>query len=266
MRPRSILIATAFAIIVARSLFAAGTGKIKLDVMGDLSKGASNRAQVISAGGESAGEVAPGAEIALAPGEYKVVLPIIGGKITKDNIKVEPGRTTTVMITNVAVLRVSAKDRNGVDPGLPVIVTDAEPPHQKIATMVSGDSLLMAPNKVDVKVDAPPQGYFFHGVELRPNNRSELTLDEVVQAELTVQPILSGVAMDNSTRVVVYKAGTQNQVAASAPAPEHRFKLDPGDYDVYLENNSGKGAPTAMDRGIHLDSGAKVERKVSLGG
>jgi len=45
-----------------------------------------------------------------------------------------------------------------------------------------------------------------------------------------------------------------------------RSPLDPGDYDVYVENNSGKGAPYAMDHGIHLDSGAKVERKVSLGG
>ena len=66
------------------------------------------------------------------------------------------------------------------------------------------------------------------------------------------------------TRVIVYRAGTQSQVAVSPPAPEHRIKLDPGDYDVYVENNSGKGRPYATAGGIHLEPGAKVEREVSL--
>ncbi len=245
---------------------AAETGLLKLDVLDQMGKGATNRAQVMSADGTRVSEVAPGAEIALAPGEYKLALPIVGGKITKDGLKIEPGRTTTVLITDVAVLRVDVKDRDGKDPGFPVSVTGASPPHDKLASMVSGESILMAPNLVDVKVDAPPQGYFWHAVEVRSGSRQDLTLDEVVPADLLVQTIWSGLAMDKSTRVVIYKAGTQQQVAESAPAPEHRFKLDPGDYDVYVENNSGKGAPYAMDRGIHLDSGAKVERKVSLGG
>ena len=246
--------------------FAAETGRLKLDVLEELGKGATNRAEVMSADGTKAGEVAPGAEITLAPGDYKLMLPIIGGKIIKDGLKVEAGRTTTVLITNIAVLRVGVKDREGKDPGFPVTVTDASPPHGKLASMVSGESILMAPNLVDVKVDAPPQGYFWHAVEVRSGSRADLTLNEVVPAELLVQPIWSGLAIDKSTRVVIYKAGTQQQVAVSAPAPEHRFKLDPGDYDVYVENNSGKGAPYVMDHGIHLDSGAKVERKVSLGG
>lgn len=245
--------------------FTSETGQLKLDVLGEIGKGALNRAEVISADGSKVAEVAPGAGVSLAPGDYKLVLPIVGGKIIKDGIKVESGRTTTVLITNVAVLRVSAKDRNGVDPGLPVTVNAAAPSHEKLAGMVSGDSILMAPNLVEVKVDAPPQGYYWHSVELRPGRRTELTLDEQVPAELVVQPMWARLAMDKSTRVVIYKAGTQEQVAASAPAPEHRFKLDPGDYDVYVENHSGKGAPYAMDHGIHLNSGAKVERQVSLG-
>jgi hypothetical protein len=245
---------------------AAETGRLKLDVLEEMGRGAINRAAVISADGRKIGEVAPGGDIALAPGEYKLVLPIIGGKITKEGLEVEAGRTTTVLITNVAVLRVNVKDRDGKDPGFPVTVSDDSPPHARLAAMVSGDAILMAPNLVDVKVDAPPQGYFWHAIELKTGNRAELTLNEVVPAELLVQPIWSGLAMDKSTRVVIYKAGTQQQVAESAPAPEHRFKLDPGDYDVYVENNSGKGAPYTMDHGIHLDSGAKVERKVSLGG
>ncbi len=244
----------------------AETGQLKLDVLGEIGKGATNRADVLSADGKKVGEVAPGGAIALAPGDYELVLPIVGGKVTKDSLKVEAGRLTTVLITNVCVLRVSVKDREGHDPGFPVTVTDASAPHDKVATMVSGDSILVAPNLVDVKVDAPPQGYFWHAVELKPGSRSDLTLDEVVPAELTVQPIWSGLAMDKSSRVVIYKAGTQDQIAVSEPALEHRFKLAPGDYDVYVENNSGKGAAYVTDRGIHLDSGAKVERKVSLGG
>ena len=272
-RFRSSIVASLFALVLAggtpallRTALAAETGRLKLNVLDQMGTGATNRAEVMSADGTKVGTVAPGAEIALAPGDYKLVMPIVGGTITKDGLKVEPGRTTTVMITDVAVLRVSVKDRDGKDPGFPVTVTGASPPHDKLASMVSGESILMAPNQVDVKVDAPPQGYFWHAVEVRVGSRADLTLNEVVPADLLVQPIWSGLAMDKSTRVVIYKAGTQQQVAVSAPAPEHRFKLDPGDYDVYVENNSGKGAPYKMDHGIHLDSGAKVERKVSLGG
>jgi hypothetical protein len=54
------------------------------------------------------------------------------------------------------------------------------------------------------------------------------------------------------------------KVAASDPGSEHRFKLDPGNYDVYVENRSGKGKPYATSPGVHLESGAKVERTVPL--
>jgi len=252
------------ATLLATPSVATETGNLKLDVLGDIGKGAMNHADVISTNGKKVAEVAPGSIVALAPDDYKVVLPIIGGEIVKDGIRIEAGRTTTVLITNVAVLHVSAKDSSGTDPGFPVTISDASPPHGKIAAMVSGDSILMAPNLVDVKIDAPPQGYYWHAVELKPGRRADLTLNEIVPAELLVQPILSGLAMDKATRVVIYKAGTQQQVAVSAPSPEHRFKLDPGDYDVYVENHSGKGAPYVTDHGIHLDSGAKIERRVPL--
>ncbi len=147
---------------------AAETGRLKLDVLEEMGRGAINRAAVISADGRKIGEVAPGGDIALAPGEYKLVLPIIGGKITKEGLEVEAGRTTTVLITNVAVLRVNVKDRDGKDPGFPVTVSDDSPPHARLAAMVSGDAILMAPNLVDVKVDAPPQGYFWHAIDSRP--------------------------------------------------------------------------------------------------
>jgi hypothetical protein len=64
--------------------------------------------------------------------------------------------------------------------------------------------------------------------------------------------------------VVILRAGTQTKVAESDPGVEHRFKLDPGDYDIYVENRSGKGKAYATEAGIHLNSGAKVERTVPL--
>jgi hypothetical protein len=79
-----------------------------------------------------------------------------------------------------------------------------------------------------------------------------------------VKTVLGGQPIDSATRVIVYRAGTQSRVGESAPGTRHHFQLDPGDYDVYVENGSGKGHPTATASGIHLDSGAKVERTVPL--
>jgi hypothetical protein len=72
--------------------------------------------------------------------------------------------------------------------------------------------------------------------------------------------------VDKSTRVVIYQAGTQKQTAVSAPGAEHRFTLDAGNYDIYVENQSGKGRPYTMERSVHLESGQKVERQVALDG
>ena len=49
------------------------------------------------------------------------------------------------------------------------------------------------------------------------------------------------IPIDNSTRVVILRAGTQTKVAESEPGSEHRFKLDPADYDVYVENTVRQG-------------------------
>jgi hypothetical protein len=117
---------------------------------------------------------------------------------------------------------------------------------------------------VDVKVDAPPQGYDWHAVTLIPGHHKNLTLDEVQRAELTIQPVLSKLAMDKTSRVVVYRAGTQRQVAVSDPAPEHHIKLEPGTYDIFVENHSGKGRPYSILNGIQLEPGAKVSREVPL--
>ncbi|MGA7870405.1 MAG: hypothetical protein WCA22_05845 [Candidatus Binatus sp.] len=262
---RSIRLLAATALLAAVSIVgAAQTGNLKLDVMGDEGAGAKNPAHVIAADGKEAGQVTAGSSVALPPGEYKLVLPIVGGQIVKDGVQIEAGRTHTVMIANVAVMQVSVKDKSGNDPGFGVTVTTTDSPHAKVASFITGDKYLFAPSQVDVHVDAPPQGYDWHAVALAPGHRALLTLDEVVKAELVVQPVMSKIPIDNSTRVVILRAGTQTKVAESEPGSEHRFKLDPGDYDAYVENTSGKGKPYVTSAGIHLDSGAKVERTVPL--
>ena len=254
-----------FMLLAGPKVFAAGaTGDLKLDVMGDLGAGAKNQAEVIAPDGKVVAKVTPGATVALPPGIYKLRLPLIGGAITKDDIAIEAGRTHTVLIPNAAVLSVSVKDKEGHDPGFTVTVDQTDAPHTRLATFLSGEKLLFAPSMVDVRVDAPPQGYDWHAVTLIPGQRKALTLDEVQRAELTIQPVLSKLAMDKTSRVIVYRAGTQSQVAVSDPAPEHRITLEPGNYDIFVENHSGKGRPYSTLNGIHLDPGAKVSREVPL--
>jgi hypothetical protein len=248
----------------AAALAATATGDLKLDVMGDVGAGAKNQAEVIAPDGKVIAKVTPGATVALPPGTYKLRLPLIGGMIAKDDIAIEAGRTHTVLISNAAVLSVSVKDKDGHDPGFSVTVDQTDAPHTRLATFLSGEKLLFAPSMVDVKVDAPPQGYDWHAVTLIPGHRKALTLDEVRHAELTIQPMLSKLAIDKTSRVVVYRSGTQSQVAVSDPAPEHRITLEPGTYDIFVENHSGKGRPYSMLNGVHLDPGAKVSREVPL--
>ena len=243
---------------------AGATGELKLDVMGEMGAGAKNQAEVIAPDGKVVAQVTPGTTIALPPGVYKLKLPLIGGTITKDDIAIAAGRTHTVLIANAAVLSVSVKDKDGHDPGFSVTVNQTDAPNNRLATFVSGEKLLFAPSMVDVKVDAPPQGYDWHAVALTPGHRAALTLDEVQNAELTIQPMLSKLAIDKTARVIVYRAGTQSQVAVSEPAPEHRIKLEPGNYDIFVENHTGKGKPFSTLNGVHLDPGAKVSRDIPL--
>ena len=139
-----LLVAAIALIAVASIAYAAQTGNLKLDVMGDDGAGAKNPAHVIAANGKEAGQVTAGSSIALAPGEYKLVLPIVGGQIVKDGVQIEAGRTHTVMIQNVAVLQVNVKDKTGNDPGFGVTVTTTDSPHTKVASFISGDKYLFA--------------------------------------------------------------------------------------------------------------------------
>jgi hypothetical protein len=266
MRLRLTLTSFIMLCMLCSAAYGAAQGKLRLDVLDELGAGAKPAAEIFASNGTKVAEVTPGASVALPPGTYKMVLPVVGGKIVRDNLRVEAGRVHTVLITNVAVLSVSARNSNGEEPGFGVTVTDASPPHTKLAEFLSGDKMLFAPQQVDVKVDVPPQGYLWHAVTLQSGHRASLEFKETEPAELIVRTTLLKAPIDRSTRVVVYEAGTQKQAAASPPGDEHRFTLDPGDYDIYVENGSGKGRPYVMDRSVHLESGQHVERQVALDG
>ncbi len=252
--------------MLCSAAFGAQRGRLKLDVLDELGAGAKPTAQIFAADGSKAGEVTPGASVELPAGTYRLVLPVVGGTIVREGVLVEAGRVHTVLITNVAVLSVSARSLSGAEPGYAVTVTDAAPPHRKLAEFLSGDKMLFAPTQVDVKVDVPPQGYLWHEVALQPGHRKSLEFKEQAPAELIVRTSISKAPVDQGTRVVIYQAGTQKQTAVSAPGTEHRFSLDAGDYDIYVENLTGRGRPYTMERSVHLESGQKVERQVALDG
>jgi hypothetical protein len=266
MRLRLTLTSLILLCVLCSMAIGAERGKLRLDVLDELGAGAKPAAQIFASNGVKVAEVAPGASVALPPGEYRMVLQVVGAKIVRDNLQVEAGRVHTVLITNVAVLSVSARNSKGEEPGFGVAVTDPSPPHTKLAGFLSGEKMLFAPQQVDVKVDVPPQGYLWHDVTLQPGHRATLEFKETQPAELIVHTTLLKAPIDRSTRVVIYQAGTQKQAASSPPGAEHRFTLDPGEYDIYVENGSGKGRPYAMDRSIHLESGQHVERQVALDG
>ena len=262
---RSKLILLSVLLSLCTPALAAEKGTLKLEVVG-ITGEVKNTAEIFDASGKKVAEVVPNKSTQLDPGRYKLVLGYVGAKLTKDNVKIEPGRTSTVMFTEVAELTVKAKDLTGKDPGFGVTVTGTDPPHDKVAEFITGDSILIAPSQVDVKIDAPPQGYYWHAVQLPAGRHAVIELNQTTPAELLVQPQMQQLPLDKDTRVVIYKAGTQSQVAASDPGPEHRFRLEAGDYDVYVENHSGKGTPYITDHGIHLDWGQKVERKEDMSG
>src|ERR1700685_1138024 len=101
MRPIRLFAATA--LLAAISIFGtialgAATGSLKLDVLGADGAGAKNPAHLIAANGKEAGQVTAGSTIALPPGNYKLVLPIIGGPIGQGGGETEGGRTQTAPV------------------------------------------------------------------------------------------------------------------------------------------------------------------------
>ncbi|MGE0820564.1 MAG: hypothetical protein AB7G75_00685 [Candidatus Binatia bacterium] len=203
-----------------------------------------------------------GTRVDLPPGNYRLELDVLGGKISREKVLVKAGRTSTIIINEVAILRVDVLDRKGKDLGLSVEVYDAVS-GEKLGDFLSGETLLAYPGVVDIKVATPPQGQWWRKVELRQGSVARLEAREQVQTELRVRPVLEGKDISSATEVVIYRAGTQKEVARSKPSTEHRFTLGTGTYDIYVQNTTGKGKPFVTDH-AEIATEEPVEKTVPL--
>jgi len=238
-------------------------GTVVVEVLGDAGKQSDAKAQIYAAGTQvPAATVKLGASVNLPPGTYRLELDVLGGKVSRDKILVKAGRTSTVIINEVAGLRVNVLDRKGKDLGMTVEVYDAVS-GQKLGDFLSGETIFTYPGVVDVKIGVPPQAQWWRKVELQRGSLAGLDLKERVQGELRVHPLLAGRDVSADTQVIIYEAGTQKEIARSEPGPEHRFSLDAGPYDVFVANSTGKGKPFVTDR-VEVAGEGTTEKNVSL--
>ncbi len=200
--------------------------------------------------------------VSLPPGSYRVELDILGGTVSRERVLVRVGRTSTVILSEVAALQVNVLDKRGQDIGLGVEVYDGVS-NQLLGEFLSGEIILAQPGLVDVKVAVPPQSQWWRDIELLRGGLRELTLRERVQGELLVHPRLAGKDVSPLTQVIIYAAGTQREIARSEPGQEHRFSLETGSYDVFVANPTGRGKPFVLER-TELPDEKTVEKDVHL--
>ena len=238
-------------------------GALVIQALGDAGKQSDSQVQIYSEGSQTPVATARvGTPVNLPPGTYRIEFQVLGGKISRDNTLVRAGRTSTVMINEVAGLQINVLDKKGQDLGLGVEVYDSVS-GDKLGDFLSGELIFVYPGVVDVKVATPPQGQWWRKVELQSGARAELSLKERVQGELRVLPLLTGQDVSAVTQVIIYEAGTQKEVTRSEPNREHRFMLDAGEYDVFVANPTGKGKPFALER-AEVKGEETVEKKVPL--
>lgn len=238
-------------------------GSLVIQALGDAGKQSDTQVQIYSEGSPTpVATTKVGTPVNLPPGTYQIEFQVIGGKISRDNVLVRAGRTSTVMINEVAGLQINVLDKKGQDLGLGVEIYDSVS-SEKLGDFLSGELIFVYPGVVDVKVATPPQGQWWRKVELQSGVRAELNLKERVQGELRVLPLLTGQDVSAVTQVIIYEAGTQREVARSEPNREHRFRLDTGEYDVFVANPTGKGKPFALER-AEVKGEETVEKKVPL--
>ena len=202
--------------------------------------------------------------VSLPPGSYRVELHILGGTVSRERVLVRSGRTSTVILSEVAALQVNVLDKRGQDIGLGVEVYDGAS-KQLLGEFLSGELILAQPGLVDVKVAVPPQSQWWRDIELLRGGLRELTLRERVQGELLVHPRLAGKDVSPLTQVIIYAAGTQREIARSEPGQEHRFVLETGSYDVFVANPTGRGKPFVLER-TELPDEKTVEKDIHLDG
>lgn len=240
-----------------------GQGQVVVEALGEGGKNGGTQAHIYPLNSQTPiATVKIGTPVNLPPGTYRLELDVLGGKIKRDNVLVKAGRTSTVIINEVAGLHISALDKNGNELGLGVEVYDPTS-KQKLGDFLSGETIFAYPGLVDVKVATPPQGQWYRDVQLKGNSLATLELRERIRGQLRVHPLLSGKDVSTATEVIIYEAGTQKTVARSAPTAEHRFSLDAGAYDIYVQNSTGKGKPFVIDR-VEIQGEEPVEKNVPL--
>jgi len=238
-------------------------GTLVVEALGEGGKSGATQAHVYPLNSQTPiATIKIGVPTSLPPGSYRIELDVLGGKIKRDKVLVKAGRTSTVIINEVAGLYISALDKKGQELGFGVEVYDPSS-GQKLGDFLSGETIFAYPGMVDVKVATPPQGQWFRQVQLQGNSLARLELRERIKGELRVHPLLEGKDVSSATEVIIYQAGTQKTVARSAPAPEHRFSLDTGAYDIYVQNSTGKGKPFVIDQ-VEIQGEEPVEKNVPL--
>ncbi len=198
----------------------------------------------------------------LPAGSYKVILTTLNDKISRDNVLVKAGRTSTVLLSNIAGVRVNVLDKKGQELGVGVEVYD-NVSGQKIGAFLSGETILATPGTVDISVAIPPQAQRMRNITLQDSNLLQISLHEQVYGELRVRPMLEGYDVSASTTVIIAQANVNKEVARSEPGREHRFSLSPGTYDILVINPTGHGKPMVQDRADLAGEGT-VDKEVDL--
>ena len=100
-------------------------------------------------------------------------------RFPRERVLVRSGRTSTVILSEVAALQVNVLDKRGQDIGLlcGVEVYDGAS-KQLLGEFLSGELILAQPGLVDVKVAVPPQSQWWRDIELLRGGLRELTLRE----------------------------------------------------------------------------------------
>jgi hypothetical protein len=198
----------------------------------------------------------------LPTGTYKVTLTILNDKISRDNVLVKAGRTSTVLLSNIAGVRVNVLNKKGQDLGVGVEVYDSVS-GQKMGAFLSGDTILATPGVVDINVAVPPQSQRMRNVELQEGGLSQISFQEQMHGELRVRPMLEGYDASASTTVIISQANVNKEIARSEPGREHRFSLSPGTYDILILNSTGRGKPMVQER-AELTGEEPVDKEVDL--
>ncbi len=203
-----------------------------------------------------------GKQLAVPAGTYRIEIDVIGGIISRDRILVREGRTSTVIITEMAELQVNVLNKIGEDLGVGVELYDSTS-KELLGEFLSGERILALAGIVDIRVRVPPQSQWWREVQLHRGGLQQLTLEEQIRGSLLVRPFLNGRDISELALVIIYDAGTQKEIDRSEPGIEHRFELDKGEYDVFVSNPTGSGKPFTVERAEILDEDT-VEKQVVL--